>query len=57
LTTDPVFRVNVQTLEKKEYSLENQKIDGRDLFLNIAGDKLFFKNAQDGFLYYLDLNQ
>jgi Tol biopolymer transport system component len=50
LTTDQVFRVNVQTLEKKEYSLENQKIDGRDLFLNIAGDKLFFKNAQDGFL-------
>lgn len=57
LTTDQVFRVNIQTLEKKEYSLENQKIDGRDLFLNIAGDKLFFKNAQDGFLYYLDLNQ
>lgn len=58
LTTDSFFRMDTSSLEKKQYvSDSSTAIDGRNLFLNSAGDKLFFKNAQDGGLYYLDLTQ
>jgi hypothetical protein len=57
LTTDTFYKIDVTTLEKKEFKPENLTIDGRGLFLNLSGDKLFFGNAQDGGLYYLDLNQ
>lgn len=55
LTLDSFFKLNPQTLEKKEYDPGSQQIDGRDLFLSKTADKLFFRNAQDGGLYYLDL--
>lgn len=57
LTEDSFFRMDTTTLDKKQYNSGSVAIDGRDLFLNSTGDKLFFKNAQDGALYYLDLTQ
>jgi len=57
LTSDSFFKFNTATLDKKQYSAGSSAIDGRDLFLNSTGDKLFFRNAQDGGLYYLDLTQ
>ncbi len=56
LTVDSFFKFNTSTFEKKEYVLPGQTLDGGDLFLNLNSTKLFFKNAQDGGLYYLDLN-
>ncbi len=58
LTIDTFYRMDTTTLEKKQYlSDPSNPVDGRNLFLNAASDKLIFKNAQDGALYYLDLNQ
>ena len=57
LTIDSIFRADTETLERKEYAVGSPSVDGRDLFLNPAGDRLFFRNAQDGGLYYLDLTQ
>ncbi len=58
LTVDGFFRMDTSSLDKKQYSANNSmQIDGRDLFLNNTSDKLFFRNAQDGALYYLDLTQ
>jgi hypothetical protein len=57
LTTDTIYRINTSTLDKKQYSTGGTAIDGRDLFLNSTDDKLMFRNAQDGSLYYLDLTQ
>ena len=57
LTQDSFFKMNTTTLEKKQYNSGSSPIDGRDLFLSSTGDKLFFRNAQDGGLYYLDLAQ
>ncbi len=56
-TSDTFFKLDTQTMEKTEYMPENLSLDGRDLFLNPAEDKLFFKNAQDRGLYYLNLVQ
>jgi len=55
LTVDSFFRMDTSNLNKKQYGPSNISIDGRDLFLNSTSDKLFFRNAQDGGLYYLDL--
>ena len=58
LTTDSFFRMDTNTLDKKQYNTgAASSIDGRDLFLSTDGNKLFFKNAQDGGLYYLDLSK
>ena len=57
LTVDSFYRMNTTTLDKKQYQSSGASIDGRNLFLNATGDKLFFRNAQDGGLYYLDLAQ
>lgn len=57
LTVDSFYRMNIGTLDKKQYASSGASLDGRDLFLNATGDKLFFRNAQDGGLYYLDLAQ
>jgi len=57
LTSDSFYRMDTSTLDKKQYASSGASIDGRDLFLNATGDKLFFRNAQDGGLYYLDLTQ
>jgi hypothetical protein len=57
LTVDNFYRMNISTLDKKQYASSGNSIDGRDLLLNTTSDKLFFRNAQDGGLYYLDLTQ
>jgi type II secretory pathway pseudopilin PulG len=57
LTTDNFYKFNTSTFEKVEYNFSNQSLDGRDLFLNLNSNKLFFRNAQDGGLYYLDLSK
>lgn len=57
LTVDSFYRMDTSTLNKKQYASSGNSIDGRDMFLNATGDKLFFRNAQDGGLYYLDLTQ
>lgn len=58
LTSDNFFRMDITTMEKKQYQQDTEfSIDGRDLLLNILSDKLFFRNAQDGGLYYLDLTK
>lgn len=57
LTTDAFYKLDTMSLEKTEYTTESFSIDGRDLFLNPSEDKLFFRNAQDGGLYYLDLTK
>lgn len=56
LTSDTFFSLDVSTLDKKEYNPGGTVIDGRNLLLSNDGNQLFFKNAQDGGLYYLDLS-
>ncbi len=61
LTMDTFYKLNIQTLQATQYESGSMQIDGEDLFLNSTqnnpnADKLFFRNAQDGALYYLDLN-
>jgi Tol biopolymer transport system component len=58
LTSDSFFKLNVSTQTSHQYSPDSsQSIDGRNLFLSQDSNKLFFKNAQDGGLYYLDLTK
>jgi hypothetical protein len=58
LTNDGFFRMDTNTLEKKQFNTgAGSTIDGRNLFLSTDGSKLFFRNAQDGGLYYLDLKK
>ena len=56
-TADLFYKIDTSTLEKTEYDPGDLSLDGRELFLNPGENKLFFKNAQDGGLYYLDLTQ
>ena len=56
LSEDQAVRINTETLEQKQYDL-GSGIDARDLFLSLTDDALFFKNAQDSTLYYLDLTK
>jgi hypothetical protein len=56
LTVDDFYKIDTSNFDKKKYSSSGPSIDGRNLFLNTEGNKLLFKNAQDGGLYYLDLN-
>lgn len=55
LTQDIVVKIDTATLEKKEFSGFNQQVDVQNLFLSQDGSKLYFKNGQDGMLYYLNL--
>ncbi|MBL8030496.1 MAG: PD40 domain-containing protein [Candidatus Doudnabacteria bacterium] len=62
LTLDTFYKLSLQTLQATQYQSGDKQIDGEDLFLNHTqnnptADKLFFRNGQDGGLYYLDLNQ
>ncbi len=56
LTVDTFSRIDTDTLEQKNYDLGGVNVDFRDMFLNLAGSVLYFRNAQDGALYYLNLN-
>jgi hypothetical protein len=58
LTIDTFFSINATTLAKQQLNSGiSTPIDAVDLLLNSTGDKLIFKNAQDGGLYYLNLTQ
>lgn len=57
LTQDDFYKLDLSTQISKIYKISSSPVDGRNLLLNPASDKLFFKNLQDGYLYYLDLNQ
>ncbi|MDR3642101.1 MAG: hypothetical protein P4L74_00545 [Candidatus Doudnabacteria bacterium] len=57
LTNDTFFRLNTTTLDKQQFSIGNTPVDGENLFLSTDGNDLFFKNAQDGGLYYLNVAQ
>lgn len=52
LTQDTLFGINIDTGEQNTYN-PGTSVDAQDLFLSLPGDKLFFKNLQDGGLYYL----
>ena len=55
LTQDTVFRMNTDTFDRKEYTGFSQQVDVEDLLLTKDGSNLLFRNAQDGYLYYLGL--
>ena len=57
ITQDDFYRLDTVSLTNKTYKITNNAVDGENLFLNPASNKLFFKNAQDGYLYYLDAGQ
>ena len=58
LTIDSFYRIDVSTMDKKQYTPDaSMPIDAGELLLSPGGDKLYFTNAQDGGLYYLDLAQ
>lgn len=56
-TKDIFYKIDTSSAGKNIYTPENEPLDGRDMFLNSSEDKLFFRNAQDGGLYYLDLTK
>lgn len=56
LTNDSFYSLNIVSNNKKQFTTGSTPIDGRNLFLSGDGNFLFFKNAQDGGLYYLNLN-
>lgn len=55
LTEDTIYRINVAGNSKQEYA-PGTVIDARELFLDSSENNLFFKNAQDGALYYLSVS-
>jgi hypothetical protein len=55
LTQDTLFSYTLALQAKKEFPL-GSGVDARNLFLNQAGDVVFFKNFQDGKLYYMSLS-
>ena len=57
LTSDALYSVNTATLDKHQYSTGSGSVDAQNLFLDSTSNNLFFKNLQDGGLYYLDLSR
>ena len=57
LTQDGIYKVTIATLAQQQYKNITQVIDAQNLFLTQDGNNVLFKNAQDGFLYYLNLEQ
>lgn len=56
LTEDIIYEIDAQTATQKQIE-PGLAIDAREMFLNLTGDKLFFKNMQDEGLYYIDVSQ
>jgi hypothetical protein len=58
LTSDTFYQININTSVQSQYSSNpTTPVDGQNLFLDSTGSNLFFRNAQDGGLYYLNLTQ
>jgi hypothetical protein len=51
---DKLMKFGVASGEVKEYDLK-VSVDARDLFFSSNEDAVFFKNVQDGALYYIKL--
>lgn len=54
ITSDTFYKINVASATQTQYS-PGSGIDGQELFLSLDEQMLFFRNAQDGYLYYLPL--
>jgi len=55
LTSDSIAKIDVMSGSKTDFSL-GSGVDAQELFLNLEENILFFRNAQDGSLYYLFLS-
>lgn len=56
LTIDSFSRLDITNMDKRPYTSDTTNpVDAESLVLSPTGDKLYFTNAQDGALYYLDL--
>lgn len=53
-TSDSIAKIDVMSGSKTEFSL-GSGVDAQELFMNLEESILFFRNAQDGSLYYLFL--
>ena len=57
LTKDSITHITIENLAQKSYPNITPPSDAEDLFLSKDGNTLFFRNAQDGYLYYLDVSK
>lgn len=54
ITSDTVYKIEISSNSRTEFS-PGTAVDVEEPFLNLNGEILFFRNAQDGSLYYLML--
>jgi hypothetical protein len=54
LTQDVLYRIDVASGQQTQYD-PGLAVDARDLFLSANNEVLFFRNAQDNYLYYIPL--
>lgn len=54
ITSDTFYKINVATATQTQFA-PGSGIDGQELFLSLDEQIVFFRNAQDGYLYYLPL--
>lgn len=52
LSQDTIYKIDISTGQSEQFQT-NVAVDAQDLFLNLDETILFFKNAQDGALYYM----
>ncbi len=52
VTQDTIYKINVATGSRTEFN-PGSGVDAQELFLSLDENILFFRNAQDGYLYYL----
>jgi Tol biopolymer transport system component len=53
---EKLVKINITSGQTQEFDL-NVPADARNLFLDSSGSALFFKNYQDGGLYYVDVSK
>jgi len=56
LTEDSITKINAVSGDKTEFA-PGVVVDAQDLFLDNTENILFFKNAQDQSLYYIDVSK
>lgn len=55
ITQDTIYKIDVVSNSRQEFA-PGITVDAQELFLNLDGTVLFFRNAQDNALYYMMLN-
>lgn len=55
ITSDTIYKISVSSATRTEFS-PGSGVDAQELFLSLDERTLFFRNAQDGALYYMPLN-